>query len=165
MLTFRDLITAFRKLELDRTHPVIIHGSLSAFGEVHGGAETLLGALMASVDTLIAPTFTYKTMLVPESGPTNNGITYGSGRSQNRLAEFFTPDMPADKLMGVIPETLRRHPKASRSTHPILSFAGLQAKAILDAQTIEEPLAPIREARSRQGVVLLLGVDHTVDTS
>ena len=45
MLTFRDLLTALRKLDLDRARPVIAHGSLSSFGQVNGGADTILGAL------------------------------------------------------------------------------------------------------------------------
>lgn len=165
MLTFRDLSNAFRKLELERTRPVIAHASLSTFGEIHGGAETLLGALMAACNTLIMPTFTFKTMLTPEIGPADNGITYGSGKDANRMAEFFTPDMPADKLMGQLAETLRQHSKARRSTHPILSFAGINAHDLLAAQTLEEPLAPLRELHARQGAVLLLGVDHSVNTS
>ena len=60
------------------------------------------------------PTFTYKTMLTPLTGPEHNAITYGSGEAQNRMAEFFTPRMPADPLMGIIPETFRNH--AARRT-------------------------------------------------
>ena len=54
MLTFRDFSAAFRKLEIDHSQPIIAHASLSAFGEVHGGAETLLGALMMGFNTLIS---------------------------------------------------------------------------------------------------------------
>jgi len=163
--TFRDFFNALRKLEIQRTSPVMIHASLSAFGEVQGGAETVLGALLGVFDTLVAPAFTYKTMIIPETGPKSNALVYGSGRDSNRLAEFFKPDMPADRLMGVIPETLRRHPLAKRSNHPILSFAGINAEDILKIQTLVEPLAPIGAMWQRQGWVLLLGVDHTVNTT
>jgi aminoglycoside 3-N-acetyltransferase len=165
MVTFRELTNAFRRLEIDRKSPVIAHASLSSFGPVHGGAETLVGALLASFDTLFMPTFTYKTMLIPEVGPDNNGIAYGSGRDTNRMAEFFIPTMPADKLMGIVPETLRKHPRASRSMHPLLSFSGVGAEKALAAQTLGEPLGPIRVLADEQGWVLLLGVDHTVNTS
>ncbi len=69
MLTFRDFITGFRRLEIDRSRPVIVHTSLSAFGEVHGGAQTVLGALSSSFDTFLMPAFTYKSMITPEVGP------------------------------------------------------------------------------------------------
>ena len=124
-----------------------------------------MGALLSSFDTVIMPAFTYKTMITPESGPPNNGITYGSGRDQNRMAEFYTPDMPADPSMGVVAEALRRHPRASRSAHPILSFAGVNAGAALQAQTLNQPLQPIHTLAGAGGWVLLLGVDHTSNTS
>jgi aminoglycoside 3-N-acetyltransferase len=165
VLTFRDFITGFRKLDIDRSRPVIAHASLSAFGEVHGGAETVLGALWSSFDTLIMPVFTYKTMVTPEVGPPDNAIIYGSGKDTNKMAEIFHPDMPADKMMGVVAESLRNHPKAQRSTHPILSMTGINARKILDSQTIKEPLLPIQVLKDLAGWVLLLGVDQTVNTS
>lgn len=164
-LTFRDFSTAFRKLEIERNRPVIAHVALSAFGEVHGGEDTLLGALLMSFNTLVMPTFTYKTMVIPEVGPPENAITYGSGKDTNRMVEFFQPEMPADPLMGRTAETLRRHPKARRSSHPILSFAGVNADEALNAQTRDQPLTPIYTLRNGEGWVLLLGVDHTVNTS
>ncbi len=165
MLTFRDLFTALHKLGLDRTRPVIAHGSLSSFGEVNGGADTILGALLSISNSVIMPAFTYKTMLIPEVGPENNAMRYGSGKDLNRMAEFFSPGMPVDSLMGDIPETLRLHPKAHRSSHPILSFGGINSDQALEKQTLQEPLAPIHALRESEGWVLLLGVDHTVNTS
>jgi len=162
---FRDLLGALQSLQIPRTQPVLVHASLSAFGQVNGGADSLVRALIGSFDTLLAPTFTYKTMLIPESGPQNNACVYGRSKDHNRMAEFFQADMPADPLMGVIPETLRRQPHAARSAHPILSFAGLNAAAILEAQSLNEPLGPVGALYGYQGWVLLLGVDHTVNTS
>jgi len=165
LLTFRDFSTGLHKLGIEPTRPVIAHASLSAFGQVHGGAETVLGALLVSYNSLIMPTFTYVTMLTPECGPPGNGITYGSEKDRNRMVQFYTPDLPADRMMGVIAETLRRHPKASRSAHPILSFTGVNAEAALQVQTCSHPLQPIRVLADAGGWVLLLGVDHTSNTS
>jgi aminoglycoside 3-N-acetyltransferase len=165
VLTYRDFITGFRKLDLDSPTPVLVHASLSAFGEVHGGVETVLGALCSSFSTIIMPVFTYKTMITPEMGPPDNGMSYGSGKDANRMAEIFRQEMPADPLMGVLAEAVRSHPKAQRSMHPILSFAGINAKKILDSQSIKGPLEPIQALKDANGWVLLLGVDHTVNTS
>jgi aminoglycoside 3-N-acetyltransferase len=165
VLTFRDFITGFRKLEIDRSRPVITHTSLSAFGEVHGGAETLLGALCSSFEIILMPAFTYKTMITPELGPPGNAIRYGSGKDTNRMAEIYRRDMPADALMGVVAEALRTHPKALRSSHPILSFTGINAQVILDTQSIKHPLLPIQALMDGEGWVLLMGVDHKVNTS
>jgi aminoglycoside 3-N-acetyltransferase len=165
MTTFRDFYNGLRQLEISPSHPVIAHASLSAFGEVHGGAETVLGALLGAFHTLVMPSFTYKTMLIPETGPQHNACTYGSGKDSNRMAEFFRPNMPVDRLIGVIAETLRTRAGAQRSSHPILSFTGINARDVLGAQTLEAPLAPIGALYEANGWVLLLGVDHTVNTS
>src|SRR5690606_1233477 len=52
-----------------------------------------------------------------------------------------------------------------RSKHPILSFAGINQEQTLATQTFEEPLAPLQTLYDIEGCVLLLGVDHTVNTS
>lgn len=165
MTGYRELIAGFRALGVSPVSPIIVHASLKALGNVEGGAEAVLAALVALWDTLVMPSFTYKTMVVPEVGPPDNGISYGSGVDQNAMAEFFRPKMPADRLMGALTEALRIYPQSKRSAHPILSFAGLNAVPILESQTMAEPLAPIRLLMESQGWVILLGVDHTVNTS
>ncbi|GAP12562.1 aminoglycoside N3'-acetyltransferase [Longilinea arvoryzae] len=165
MLSYRDLVSGLKQINLDAHTPVIAHASLSAFGEIRGGADALLGALLSQVGGLMMPTFTYTTMITPQEGPAENGMAYGSGEDQNRMAEFYSPDMPADRLMGVTAEMLRRHTQARRSTHPILSFSGLNVDDALEAQTLAEPLAPIEALADQGGWVVLLGVDHTCNTS
>jgi aminoglycoside 3-N-acetyltransferase len=163
-VTSTDLRTALFKLGLSHT-PVIAHASLSAFGEVVGGADALLRATLDSVSALVMPTFTYMSMITPEVGPPNNGLTYGAETDLNRLAEPFRLDMPADKQMGILPETLRKQPRARRTAHPIQSFAGIYADKFLAAQSLQNPLGPIGALAEADGWVLLLGVDHTVNTS
>jgi aminoglycoside 3-N-acetyltransferase len=160
----RDLLLGLRDLRLGNA-PVIVHSSLKSFGQVEGDAQAVVSALIAVFPTVVVPTFTYKTMITPLTGPENNAITYGSGESQNRMAEFFTPWMPADPLMGIIPEVIRKHPRARRSSHPILSFAGMNAGMPLDAQRLDDPLGPLGVLEKLGGWVLLMGVNHTVNTS
>jgi aminoglycoside 3-N-acetyltransferase len=162
--TFTDLRTALFKLGLSHT-PVIAHGSLRAFGDVVGGADAVLRAVLDSVWALVMPTFTYATMITPQVGPPNNGIAYGTEQDLHRMAEPYPRELPADRQMGIIPETLRRHPRAKRSMHPIQSFAGIYAEKFLAAQTLQNPLGPIEALTQAEGWVLLLGVDHTVNTS
>jgi len=163
MLSFRELSAAFQTLDLENK-PVIAHASLSAFGAIRGGAEAVLAGLLSTVDSLIMPTFTYKTMITPAVGPPDNGITYGI-KEANQMSEFFHPDMPADRTMGIIAETLRRHPEARRSMHPIYSFAGINAEEAIQAQTLENPFAPIEVLTQADGWVLLLGVGQISNTS
>ena len=164
MLTFGDFRSALSNLELDNK-PAIVHSSLSAFGAIQGGAETVVQALLATLSGLLVPTFTYKTMLTPDVGPPNNGLSYGGDRDLNRMAEPFHADMPADPLMGVLPETMRHFPGAKRTAHPILSFAGISMGTALHTQTILNPFAPIGVLADQDGWILLMGVDHTVNTS
>jgi len=164
MVRPRDLVLGLRSLRLGEA-PVIVHASLKSFGQVQGGAQTAVSALAGVFPCVLVPTFTYNSMLTPLTGPENNAMLYGSGESQNRMAEFFTPRIPAHPLMGIIPETLRKHPQASRSSHPILSFAGINAGKFLKAQWLGDPLGPLGLLEQQGGWVLLLGVNHSVNTS
>ena len=159
-----DLLSAFQTLRL-QDKLVIAHASLKPFGYIQGGAEAVLDAMLASFAGIIMPTHTYKTQIIPDVGPPNNGIVYGSGRDRNQMAEPFHPDMRADPMMGILPETLRKHPSAMRTAHPILSFTGVNADYTLFTQTLYEPLAPIAALAEQDGWVVLINVDHTVNTS
>lgn len=163
-ITYMELNAALAELGLS-DFPVIAHASLHAFGHVDGGADSLVQALLETVGALVMPTHTYATMITPTVGPAGNAMVYGSGQDMNRMAEFYSPSMPADRMMGIVPETLRRRPEARRSMHPILSFAGARAEKAIAAQKMSEPLAPIRLLAEADGWVLLLGVDHTTNTT
>jgi aminoglycoside 3-N-acetyltransferase len=165
MITYRELVSSFRSLGLERTTPVIAHASLSGFGEVNGGTDTLLGALCASFDALMMPAFTFSAQLIPEVGPADNGLAYGSGREANANAQFFRSDMPVDPQVGRLAESLRRLPQARRSIHPLLSFTGVNVDPFLGAQSLAVPLEPIRLLTEAGGWVLLASVDHTQNTS
>jgi aminoglycoside 3-N-acetyltransferase len=48
MVSYRDLSATFKELNIPHSAPVIVHASLSRIGEIRGGAETVLGALLAN---------------------------------------------------------------------------------------------------------------------
>ena len=161
---YSDLRHAFDRLGLTGK-PVIVHASLKNFGSIQGGPRTLIQALLASFNGVVMPTFTYKTMVTPGVGPPNNGITYGNDKNLNKMAEPFRPDMPPDKMMGILPRQLLQEKGVMRTLHPILSFAGLGADDILLSQMLFDPLAPIGALMEKDGWVILINVDHTVNTS
>ncbi len=161
---FAELKHVFDELGL-ADKPVIVHASLKKFGAIQGGPGTVIQALLASCSCIIVPTFTYKTMITPGVGPPNNGIEYGSGKDQNKMAEPFRVDMPPDKMMGILPAALLGEKEAVRTSHPILSFSGIQAEELLLTQTLFDPLAPIRALTEKGGWVVLINVDHSVNTS
>ena len=164
MLTFSQLRSAFQELKLT-DQPVIVHSSLKRFGPIDGGAETVIQALLDSTNGLMVPTFTYLTMITPEVGPANNGITYGRDRDLNKMAVSFHKDLQPDKMMGSLPFALLHHESASRTVHPILSFGGIDVDYALYTQTLYEPLAPIGALAEQDGWVILINVDHSVNTS
>ncbi|TAK12637.1 MAG: AAC(3) family N-acetyltransferase [Anaerolineae bacterium] len=165
MVRYRELVLGLRRLDLPRTVPVLVHSSLSSFGRVLSGPHAVVGALLNHFNTVVAPTFTYDTMVTPPVGPPHNALDYQLDPETNAWAEFFRPTLPADKRMGIIADTLRQVPKATRSTHPILSFTGVNAEAALQTQTLGEPLAPVAYLADGEGWILLLGVPHTANTS
>ena len=85
-VTFRRLVIALRDLNIPEDKPVVLHSSMRAFGQVQGGVETVVGALKMAYESLIVPTFTYKTLVVPETGPDGNAIQYGSRPNSNKMA-------------------------------------------------------------------------------
>lgn len=166
MLNYRQLVKGFAQFTRDPKKPVIAHASYKAFGEIQGGPDALLGAILSAFPRLMMPAFTYQTMITPEVGPENNGMAYGGAAAQeNAYAEFFSHDLPVHPEIGVLAETLRKHPKSARSAHPILSFCGIEVDEALNSQTLQNPFAPIGKLAEEDGFVLLLGVDHTANTA
>ncbi|HEU0292471.1 MAG TPA: AAC(3) family N-acetyltransferase [Anaerolineales bacterium] len=164
MLQFAELRSAFKELEL-ADKPVIVHSSLKRFGPIECGPKTVIQALLATTNGLIVPTFTYLTMITPEVGPPNNGITYGRDRDLNRMAVPFHLGLQPDKMMGSVPRTLLLQEGSIRTAHPILSFGGIGVDHILITQTLHQPLAPIGALADHDGWVILINVDHSVNTS
>lgn len=156
-VTYRDLIKGLRALGVSNSSAVIAHASLSAFGRVAGGAEAVVGALVEVCGTVIMPAFTYQTRVAgPDQAPDPAG---------DAEALVFTPDLPVSRPIGAIPERFRQLPQARRSSHPLMSFAGVNAEQALAAQSLDEPLAPIEWLAANSGQALLLGVTHTTNTS
>ncbi|MBN2257741.1 MAG: AAC(3) family N-acetyltransferase [Anaerolineaceae bacterium] len=165
MISYRELEKGIMKLGLSPSHPVIIHVARDPFESIKGGVETLLGALTANTYAVVTPAFTYRTMLIPEKGPPDNGITYGSGRQANEMVEAFDIRMPPDEALGDFPRVFSRLPGVERSKHPILSFFGLHSEEYLSTQTLSNPLAVIENMMANDGQVVLINVDHTANTS
>ena len=163
-ISYRDILRSLRELGFNQDSSTIAHVSLAALepGSVRGGAETVIGALLASCGTVVMPAFTHQTMVWPESGPADNACTYGDHAEENAGAVMFNPDLPVDADLGQVAERFRRHSQARRSDHPVLSFAavGAHAQEVVAAQSLDSPLGPIEWLYDRGGDVLLMGADH-----
>lgn len=164
-VSYRDFVSAFRSLGLGSQSRVILHASVSAFGEVIGGAETMLGAVLSTFQAAIVPTFTSRCLVIAPDGPEDNAITLQEAKLDNKQAEAFHPDMPADRAMGRLAEAMRLQPQAHRSDHPLLSFAGINADEFLAVQTLDDPWGLVGALADADGDLLLMGVDHRANVS
>jgi len=161
MFTYRDLTKAFNNVGLGPQSRVLLHASIPSIGEIAGGSQTLIGAIIATVETVITPSFTSKAMVIPPFGPEGNALVYNPSQGSESVGEIFHADLPPDAQLGEVAETILQHPDVSRSQHPLLSFAGINADEALAAQTLEEPWSPIKWLADADGDVCLMGVDHT----
>lgn len=106
-LSKQQIVEGLRALGLPQGAILMIHSSLSSLGQVDGGADTVIDALLEALGpegTLLMPTH-----------PARDGRT-------------FDPDtIPSD--MGVISETFRLRPGVLRSRHPYHPVAAYGARA------------------------------------
>ena len=162
-VTKQDILTTLQvDLALSQDRDVLALVNLEAIGAVEDGAETVAKAIAHAAGTVVMPAFTYQTQIIPQTGPPDNALVYGSGDDLNARATIFRPDLPVHPDCGTVAEALRQDPRTLRSVHPILSFVaqGDHARQVLGAQTQQNPLAPIAWLEAHDGAVLLMGVDH-----
>ena len=151
-VTFAALDYGLAELGLDGTQHVILHASLKSFGNLEGGAKTLIDALEQRTATLVAPAFSYSTLLYhPTDRP----------RAQ------FSRDTRVSRDIGRAAQEIVERAAARRSFHPTLSFIALgeAAEQVVAAQTLESPYHPIGALYDLDGYVLLAGVDFGSNTT
>jgi aminoglycoside 3-N-acetyltransferase len=102
LVTKLDIEDGLKKIGLSKGDVVAVHGSLSSFGRVEGGAETVVDALLdvlGAEGTLVVPTFTYG------------------------LDVYDPKESPS--MVGAISEAVRKRTNALRSLHPTHSVAAI----------------------------------------
>ncbi|MCY4114922.1 MAG: AAC(3) family N-acetyltransferase [Chloroflexi bacterium] len=168
-----DIVDGLRALGLAGVETAVVHSSLSAFGWVAGGADTVVAAVRSVVPTVIAPAFTYVARLPspPEPHIPFNAHTPSATWEEFHEAVRGTPvqraDSPINRSMGAIAAALAAEPDAIRSPAPICSFSGVgpRAPAILAHGTADHPLAVLETAAEQGAWILLLGVGHESNTT
>ncbi|MGW6916152.1 aminoglycoside N(3)-acetyltransferase [Kitasatospora sp. NPDC054939] len=170
LLTRAELAGRLRHLGVQEGQVLLVQASLRALGEVAGGAEEVVEALLDVLGrgsgTLVVYTST------PENSLTSRLVrTMTAGWSPERIAAWragmpaFDPlTTPCSPSMGMLPELVRRRPGALRSSHPQASFAalGVRAEEITRVHDLDchlgdrSPLARLYELDAR---VLAIGVD------
>jgi aminoglycoside 3-N-acetyltransferase len=178
--TEQEIVVGLRALGLDASASVIVHSSLRSFGCVDGGALAVCRALLAVCGTVLVPAGTWDRTGIPAPPglvrPHNAVHVAGSWEEFDAAlsrAVPFSPDLPIDRELGQIPETMRQSfptihgLDTRRSAHPLMSYlaVGRHAAEVVAAQRLDWPLGPVEALAALDGDVLLLGVDHTVNTA
>lgn len=152
--------------QLDLTGQVVcIHASLRSFGQVAGGAASVVQAFLDAGCTVLVPTFSYTYAIAPSPGlrPARNGWDYGyTGGPPVQNAGIFTPAaQEIDAEMGAIAAAALQHPAHIRGDHPLNSFSavGPHARALIVEQQPLDVYAPLAALVDVEGVVLLMGVE------
>lgn len=164
VLTKKDLMKNFIELGIKPGMILEVHGSLSSFGYVVGGAQTV-------VDALIDVVGYSGTILMPMHCGNNTEPTFWVNPPvELGLAETIRENTPAfhkkeseTMCMGVIAENLRRRDGAVMSSHPSVAYVawGKYAKLLCNRHSLhfslseESPTARLYELK---GFILLLGV-------
>lgn len=146
-LTCSDIVTGLRELGLRAGDKVLVHSSLTALGDVDGGAETVVDALIEAVgkDGLV---------VVP---------TFACAPPFNRKTSI--------SQLGAVVNAFWQRPDAVRSLHPTHSVAaiGKGAKELVKdhekAPTAYAEGTPYHKLATTGGKVLLLGVDQDRNTT
>lgn len=151
-LSAADLDLGLAGLGLDGSQHLIVHASLNSFGSLDGGARAVVDTLQRRAATLVAPAFTYSTLLA---------------RPATTSSVRFHRDMRVSRDIGRVPQEMVERAQALRSLHPTLSFIALgeQAGAIMAAQTLDNPYRPIGALYDLGGYALMIGVDFGSNTS
>jgi len=149
VVTKQQIVTGLKMLGLKAGDTALVHSSLSRFGIVTGGVDTVIDALLEAVapdGTIIVPTLTGSEKLCPANPPV-----------------FDVINSPC--WTGKIPETFRKRSTAARSLHPTHSVSAIGAKAKYFTEGHENCVtpcglnSPYHKLALSDGYVLMLGVD------
>ena len=156
-ITKNDIITKLRELGLKCGDNIIAHSSLSSFGYVEGGADTVIDALtelLTDNGTLVMPSFNHGSVYYGESRTGDTGI-------------FDVKTTPTSN--GVIADTFWRRPGVLRSMNPTHSFAAWGKNAarytarhhLVDSFGKDSPVGMLWQDG---GQCLFLGVGYSANT-
>jgi aminoglycoside 3-N-acetyltransferase len=101
-----DIVNDLLQLGIEPSRPLLVHSSMKAIGDVDGGAETVLNALISVMDggLLVLPTHSWASMF--------------------RDNAVFDPAVEPS-CAGILTELFRARPGVVRSLHPTHSVAAL----------------------------------------
>lgn len=150
---------------------LVVHASMKSLGWVCGGTVAVVQALLdvlGDAGTLVVPTHT------PENSDPSDWqhppVPVPWWQVIRDETPAFDPARTPSRWMGALAETVRTWPGAHRSDHPQTSFAALgpAAEQVVADHRLDDMLgetSPLGRVYRLDGDVLLLGVDHSSNTS
>lgn len=169
--TRESLAADLRALGLEAGMSVIAHVSLHACGWVCGGEVAVLQALqdvLTPEGTLMMPTHT--THLTDPGDWQNPPVPSEWQEIIREHTPAFDPARTPSFCMGQTAEAFRSWPGVIRSAHPHYSFAawGKHARELIEGHALDNGMgkrSPLARLYAMKGHILLLGADHTSNTS
>jgi aminoglycoside 3-N-acetyltransferase len=144
---------------------------MSRLGWIVGGAEAVVLSLLAAVGdsgTIMMPT--HSSNNTDPSEWQHPPVPQAWWQLIRDHTPAYDPRITPTRGMGVVPELFRTWPGAVRSAHPAFSMAALgpKAKYLATGHALNEDCgdrSPLGRLYELDGHVLLLGVDHSNNTS
>ncbi|REJ04144.1 aminoglycoside N(3)-acetyltransferase [Microbacterium bovistercoris] len=171
LVTGADLRTGLAALGVEPGQVLLVHASLSSFGVVAGGEQTVITALRETVGpfgTVVMPSQSWQ---LCDPDYLDDPALPSAARSKVRQSlPVFDEVLTPTRSMGAIAELFRLQPDAHRSPHPHRSFAaaGLEAREITRVHELSSPFgesSPLARLYALDAVVVLLGVGFDKCTS
>lgn len=171
LITLPTLTSGLGELGVSHGSTLMVHCSMSSFGHIHGGAQTVIEALMSTVGeggTIVMPTLTngrfdpseWQNPPVPED--------------QWHRIRFETPAFhplktPTDHTMSTVYELFRTWPGVVRTDHPHSSVAawGRYRDQIVNVHKLDERFgnaSPLGVLYDLDAQVLFLGTTYSTNT-
>ena len=170
-LTVASLSAMLYECGVVRGQTVLVHLAMSKLGWVVGGAEAIILALLDAVGA-------EGTIMMPaHSGGNTDPSNWQHPPVRASWWPIIREHMPAynkrttpTRGIGVVPELFRTWPGVLRSDHPVVSMAayGPNAAFLVANHDLENDMgdkSPLARLYDLDGYVLLLGVDHSNNTS
>lgn len=170
-ITVKTLEQDFYRIGLRDGMTVLLHSSLSSMGWVCGGAVAVILALedlLGPEGTLVMPAHSGE--LSDPSAWVNPPVDKSWWKIIKETMPAYDNDLTPTRNIGVIPEVFRKQKGVLRSNHPHVSFTakGKNAKYIVSDHSLDFGCgvnSPLKKVYDIDGYVLLLGVDHSSNTS
>lgn len=170
LITKEQLVSDIHDLGLETGSIVLAHISMSQIGNIIGGEQTVIEALLQALGTsgsLVMPSQSWQLC-----DPEYLGLPNDPPETWQRIRDHlpvYDPSLTPTRSMGVVAELFRTIPGALRSGHPHRSFAafGPHAAEIVAMHDLDSPngeRSPLRTLVDLDAMTLLIGVGHDKST-